>query len=80
MTSNPDNFGKQFDEIIGHNISNIEEHKMTARAIFGTNHDYKDAMPCQTCGEPVDTDTWHEEMGYCVDCQHNAFDHSDEEK
>lgn len=36
-------------------------------------------MPCQTCGTPVDTDTWHEELGFCIPCQHDYFDHSDEE-
>jgi hypothetical protein len=74
------NVSHQFNDIIARNITHNEEHRMTARAFFGNNHDYKGALPCQTCGDPVPEDTWHEEMGYCVECQHNAFDHSDEEK
>lgn len=38
-----------------------------------------ETMPCQTCGTPVDTDTWHEELGFCIPCQHDYFDHNDEE-
>jgi formamidopyrimidine-DNA glycosylase len=80
MTNHPDNFGRQFDDIIERNFTPHEMHEVNARVTFGHDTDYKNSLPCQTCGEPVDTDVWHEEMGYCIDCQHNAFDHSDEEK
>jgi hypothetical protein len=31
-------------------------------------------LPCQTCGKPVDEDTYEEELGFCVPCQHDYFD------
>ena len=34
----------------------------------------QETMPCQTCSVGVITDTWLEELGFCVDCQHAYFD------
>lgn len=32
-------------------------------------------MPCQNCGVGVPSDVWAEELGFCVPCQHEFFDH-----
>jgi hypothetical protein len=34
-------------------------------------------LPCQTCGVAVDKDTHKEELGFCVPCQHDYFDHKE---
>lgn len=31
------------------------------------------SLPCDTCGTPVDKDIHKEELGFCVDCQHEYF-------
>ena len=34
-------------------------------------------LPCNNfghCGTNVEEDIWHEELGFCVDCQHDYFD------
>ena len=31
--------------------------------------------PCQNCGVGVPSDVWAEELGFCVECQHEYFDH-----
>ena len=36
-------------------------------------------LPCEKCGDPVEESIHAEELGFCVDCQHEYFDHSDEE-
>jgi hypothetical protein len=32
------------------------------------------------CDVPIDEDVWHEEMGMCVDCSNDWYDHDDEEE
>jgi hypothetical protein len=39
----------------------------------------EDLSPCQTCGVGVPTDTWLEELEFCVACQHAYFTHEDED-
>jgi hypothetical protein len=34
----------------------------------------EDQQPCQTCGKDVPTDTWLEELEFCVECQHAYFE------
>ena len=34
-------------------------------------------LPCQTCGVAVDKDTHKEELGFCVPCHHDYFDHKE---
>lgn len=31
--------------------------------------------PCENCGVAVPADVWEEELGFCVPCQHEYFDH-----
>jgi hypothetical protein len=35
--------------------------------------------PCDKCGTLIDTDIHAEELGMCVECSHDYFDHKDEE-
>jgi hypothetical protein len=40
--------------------------------------DKSETLPCQTCGVAVDKDTYEEELGFCVPCQHDYFDEEKE--
>jgi len=46
-------------------------------------YEYDDAgdatLPCDECGVPVDADIHAEELGMCVECSNEYYDHSDEE-
>ena len=33
--------------------------------------------PCQNCGVGVPSDVWAEELGFCVPCQHEYFEHAE---
>lgn len=36
-------------------------------------------LPCVWCDVPIDEDVWHEELGMCVDCSNDWYDHEDGE-
>jgi hypothetical protein len=39
-------------------------------------YEYTGTLPCRNfghCGTDVDEDIWHEELGFCVPCQHKYF-------
>jgi hypothetical protein len=33
--------------------------------------------PCNNCGVGVPSDVWAEELGFCVPCQHEYFEHAE---
>lgn len=34
-------------------------------------------LPCDKCGDLIDKDTHKEELGMCVDCSNDYFDHKE---
>jgi hypothetical protein len=34
-------------------------------------------LPCDKCGDRIDKDIHAEELGMCVDCSHDYFDHKE---
>jgi hypothetical protein len=34
--------------------------------------------PCVFCEIQIDADVWEEELGLCLDCSNDYYDHSDE--
>lgn len=37
-----------------------------------------DTLPCDTCEKPIDKDIHAEELGMCVDCSNDYFDHKED--
>lgn len=37
-----------------------------------------DTLPCDKCGDLIDKDTHKEELGMCLDCSNDYFDHKED--
>lgn len=38
---------------------------------------WKTTLPCDKCQTPIDKDIYAEELGMCVDCSNDYFDHKE---
>jgi hypothetical protein len=39
----------------------------------------EEMTPCDICGIPIKTDIHKEELGMCIECSNNYYNHDDEE-
>lgn len=52
---------------------------LSERMEYEYDDDGDATLPCDECGVPVDADIHAEELGMCVECSNEYYDHSDEE-